>query len=74
MYTRRFWLDTAERCVRTAAQVAAGVIGTTAVIQEVDWGIVAGTTATATLLSLLMALAAGASSSGNDDASFQEAV
>lgn len=74
MFTRRFWLDTVERCVRTAAQAAIGAVGTTAVIQEVDWQIVGGTTALATLTAFLLAVAAGASGSGDDDASFQEAV
>jgi hypothetical protein len=56
MFTKKFWMDTVERVVSTTAQAAAGAIGTTAVIQGVDWRVVGGTAATAALLSLLKAL------------------
>lgn len=56
MWTKKFWKDTAERVLATAAQAAAGAIGATAVIQGVDWRVVGGTAATAALLSLLKAL------------------
>jgi hypothetical protein len=47
----------AVRAVRTAAQAALASLGTTAVIQSVDWEIVAGTSALAALLSVLTSLA-----------------
>lgn len=73
MTTRKFWADTAERVVRTAAQAAIAAIGTTAVVQEVDWAVVGGTTLTASILAFLTALAAkGAGDPGS--ASFQEDV
>lgn len=73
MWNSKFWKDATERVIRTAAQAAIGALGTTAVIQEVDWRIVGGTTAVAAITSLLMAIAAG--STGNpDSASFQEDV
>lgn len=56
MWTKRFWQDVAERVISTAAQAAAGAIGTTAVIQGIDWRVVGGTAATAALLSFLKAL------------------
>ncbi len=71
MWTSKFWKDAVERVIRTAAQAAVGAIGTTAVVQEVDWRIVGGTTAVAAVASLLMAIAGGAK--GNpDDASFRD--
>lgn len=56
MFTKKFWADTAERVLATAAQAAAGAIGTTAVIQGIDWRVVGGTAAVAALLSFLKAL------------------
>ena len=41
------------RALRTAAQTAIATIGTTTVIDAVDWQLVASTTALASLLSLL---------------------
>lgn len=70
-YNTKFWGDTVERVIRTAAQTAIGAIGTTAVLQSVDWGVVGGTVATASILSLLMSLAGGSTGS-EDDASFRD--
>ena len=44
------------RAIRTVAQVAVATIGTTATLQEVDWALVASTSALAGILSILMAL------------------
>ena len=41
------------RAIRTAAQTAIAAIGTTTVLEGVDWQLVASTTALASLLSLL---------------------
>lgn len=54
-----FWHAALNRAVRTAAQTAIASIGTTAVIYEVDWVTVLGTTALATLLSFLTSVATG---------------
>jgi len=52
------WLRAATiRAVKTAAQTAVATIGTTAVIYDVDWRMVAGTAALAALLSYLTSLA-----------------
>lgn len=56
MWTKKFWMDTAERVISTAAQAAAGAIGATALVQAVDWRVVGGTAATAALLSFCKAL------------------
>lgn len=58
MWTARYWKDLAERVVATAAQAAVGAWGTTAVIGDVDWRIVAGTAAAAAALAVIKALAA----------------
>lgn len=58
MLTKRFWKDAFERVISTAAQAAIGAIGATAVVQDLDWKIVAGATGIAALLSFLKAIAA----------------
>ena len=54
--TRTWAMATITRAVRTIAQVAVATIGTTATLQEVDWAMVASTSALAGILSVLMAL------------------
>lgn len=52
------WLKAAGiRAIKTAAQTAIGVIGATAVFNEVDWYVVGGTVLLATITSLLTSLA-----------------
>lgn len=71
MWSADFWKDVVERTIRTAAQAAVGSIGTTAVINEVQWDVVGGTSAVAAVVCVLMALAApNKDESGN--ASFRE--
>lgn len=52
-----WWKAAAIRAVRTIAQTAIAAIGTTAVIENVNWPIVASTAALAGILSLLTSLA-----------------
>lgn len=47
----------AIRAARTVAQTAVATIGTTAVIQDVDWVLVASTSALAGIVSLLTSAA-----------------
>ena len=54
--TRTWAMATLIRAIRTIAQVAVATIGTTATLQEVDWALVASTSALAGILSILMAL------------------
>lgn len=54
-----FWRAAAIRAIRTAAQTAIATIGTSAMLSEINWQVVASTTAVATILSLLTSIAAG---------------
>lgn len=56
-YTKTFWFGLADRVISTAAQAALGALGTTALIHQVDWRIVAGTAAMASLVAVLKAFA-----------------
>lgn len=50
---KTWWKASAIRAIRTMAQSAVAVMGTTALITEVDWKIVLSTAAMAGLLSFL---------------------
>jgi len=54
-----FWHAALIRAIRTAAQTAIATIGTSAMLSEINWQVVASTTAVATILSLLTSIAAG---------------
>lgn len=54
----KIWLKAAAiRAIKTVAQTAAATIGTTAVMSEVDWIMVASASALAGVLSLLTSVA-----------------
>lgn len=56
--TATFWINTAERAVKTAAQVAVAAIGTDAAgITSLDWPQIGAVAATAFVLSVLTSLA-----------------
>lgn len=57
MFTRVWFNAAANRATRTFAQTAVALIGTTAVIEAVDWQLVASGSALAALLSLLTSVA-----------------
>ncbi|MBK6347272.1 MAG: holin, partial [Bacteroidales bacterium] len=58
MTTGTFWAAALERAVKTAAQVAAALIGTGAVgITELDWAQIGSVSATSAVLSVLTSLA-----------------
>jgi len=56
---KRFWAAAGVRALRTLAQTAAATIGTSAVLAEVNWGVVASASVLAAALSLLTSVAAG---------------
>lgn len=58
MTTAQFWASAAERAVKTAAQVAAALIGTGTVgVTELDWAQIGSVAATAAVVSVLTSLA-----------------
>ena len=52
-----WWKAAAVRAIRTIAQTAIAAIGTTALIENINWAVVARTAAGAGVLSLLTSLA-----------------
>ncbi|MBQ1405794.1 MAG: hypothetical protein IIZ00_06255 [Oscillospiraceae bacterium] len=54
-----FWKAALIRAARTVCQTAIATIGTTAVLQDVDWLLVASSSALAGLLSILNSIATG---------------
>ena len=56
---KKFILAAAIRAVRTLAQTAIATIGTSAVISEVDWKLVASASVLAAVLSILTSIATG---------------
>lgn len=59
MNWKKFWMAALIRAVRTFAQAAIATIGSTALLTEVNWGVVASAAALAAILSLLTSLATG---------------
>lgn len=57
--TKDFWKAALIRAARTVCQTAIATIGTTAVLQDVDWLLVASSSALAGLLSILNSIATG---------------
>lgn len=58
MLSKSFWIDAAERAVKTTAQTAVAMLGTGLVgIIDVDWQNVASVSAVAAVVSLLTSIA-----------------
>ncbi len=57
--TKEFWRAAAIRALRTVAQTAIATIGTTAVLEEVNWLAVASASVLAGILSILNSIATG---------------
>ena len=57
--TKEFWKAAAIRAVRTIAQTAVATIGTTMVMQDVDWLMVGSASLLAGVLSVLTSIATG---------------
>ena len=55
--TKRWWKAAAVRAVKTVAQTAAAVIGTSALLSQVNWPAALSAAVLAGLLSLLTSLA-----------------
>lgn len=56
---KRFFLAAGIRALRTLAQTAVATIGTTALIQDVNWPVVASASVLSAILSILTSLATG---------------
>lgn len=59
MLTKEFWIAAGIRALRTVCQTAISVIGTTAVIQDVNWLLVGSSALLAGILSVLTSIATG---------------
>lgn len=57
IFTKRWWAAAGIRALKTVAQTAIAMIGTTAVMEQVNWAVVASASALAGILSLLTSLA-----------------
>jgi hypothetical protein len=57
--TKEFWKAAIIRAVRTVCQTAIATIGTTAVLEEVNWLLVLSSSALAGLLPILNSIATG---------------
>ena len=59
MFTKEFWKAAGIRALRTVCQTAIATIGTTAVIQEVNWVMVGSSSLLAGILSILTSISTG---------------
>lgn len=57
--TKNFWKAAGIRALRTFCQTAIATIGTTALLQDVNWLLVGSSAALAALLSILNSIATG---------------
>ena len=57
--TKEFWKAALIRAIRTIAQTAVATIGTTAVMEEVNWIMVGSASLLAGVLSILTSIATG---------------
>lgn len=57
--SKDFWKNAGLRALRTVCQTALATIGTTALIQEVNWAIVGSTAALAGIVSILTSIVLG---------------
>lgn len=57
IFSKEWWIAAGIRALKTLAQTAVATIGTTAVLNEVDWLMVASASGLAAILSLLTSVA-----------------
>lgn len=65
--TKAFLKAAGIRALRTLAQAAIAAIGSAAVIQEVNWAVVASTAGLAAILSILTSIVTGLPEVGGDN-------
>lgn len=56
---KNFWISAGIRALRTIAQTAVATIGTSALIEDVNWMVVLSASALAGVLSILTSIATG---------------
>lgn len=56
---KQFWIAALIRALRTLAQTAVATIGTSALLSEVNWPVVASASVLAAILSILTSIATG---------------
>lgn len=54
---KEFWKDTAERCLYTMAETALGVIGTCAIMEQVNWKVVVSASILSGIVTVLKCIA-----------------
>lgn len=65
--SKKFWQATAIRAVRTIAQTAVATIGTSALLSEVNWGVVVSASILSGILSVLTSIATGLPEVGGEE-------
>lgn len=56
---KQFWISAGIRALRTVAQTAIATIGTTALLEDVNWAVVGSASLLAGILSILTSIATG---------------
>lgn len=64
---KTFWTSALARALRTLCQTAVAIIGTTAVVDEVDWLTVGSSALLAAIVSILTSIATGLPECGGTD-------
>lgn len=59
MFTKKFWKAAGTRAVKTMAQAAVGVIGSSVVLSDVNWLVVVSASALAGVTSVLTSIITG---------------
>lgn len=63
---RTFWKAAGIRAIRTMAQTAIACIGTSALLSDVNWGVVASASLLSGILSILTSIATGLPEAGGE--------
>lgn len=63
---RNFWKAAGIRAIRTMAQTAIACIGTSALLSDVNWGVVASASLLSGILSILTSIATGLPEAGGE--------
>lgn len=63
---KTFWISALIRALRTLCQTAVAIIGTTAVVSEVDWLTVGSSALLAAIVSILTSIATGLPECGTE--------